>query len=181
MFGRHVRFGIVAALLTAAFPAIAQLSVPGPPTALVPPGVVASIPGPPITPRNEFAWRSYRHFTTADGLSNLSILALAQGNDGFVYAGTEVGLSRYDGVRWQDLDLPQHAHRPVRALRALADGSLWIGIDGLGLWRRDSHAAWQQPRSDSNADATITDIVPADAERQWVAGSDGLRLCGRQP
>ncbi len=137
----------------------------------------AAAAGPPQTVGTEFFWRTYRHFSSSDGLSNLSILSLAQGRDGFVYAGTEVGLSRYDGIRWQPVALPQLTRAPVRALRADAAGGLWAGIDGLGLWHRDPRSGqWRQPDG-ASAEDEVSDLQPADAARLWVAGSAGVRLC----
>jgi PAS domain S-box-containing protein len=55
--------------------------------------------------------------------------ALAQTADGFLWIGTDDGLFRFDGVRFDQYKpiagdpLPSG---PVRSLRALADGSLWI-------------------------------------------------------
>jgi ligand-binding sensor domain-containing protein len=55
--------------------------------------------------------------------------ALAQTTDGFLWVGTDNGLFRFDGVRFEGY-VPGWGDKlsegPVRGLRALPDGSLWI-------------------------------------------------------
>ena len=41
---------------------------------------------------------SFRHYGVADGLQNLAVLSLAQDGAGYIWAGSEGGLYRYDGT-----------------------------------------------------------------------------------
>src|SRR5580693_4194727 len=70
---------------------------------------------------------SFRHYGTAEGLQNLAILSLAQDGDGFIWAGSEGGLYRYDGTRFRLMGaadgLP--CTTEVQALHVSADGALW--------------------------------------------------------
>ena len=73
-----------------------------------------------------------RTFGFPEGLTNTSVIALAQGPDGLIYAGTEGGLFRFDGRRFEPLDLPTD-HQFITALLAGPDGRLWVGTrNGLG-------------------------------------------------
>ncbi len=74
-----------------------------------------------------------RVFGFQEGLTNLSVLAVAQGNDGMIYAGTEAGLFRYNGHRFEPLDLPTD-YRFITSLLPDPEEGLWIGTrHGLGL------------------------------------------------
>ena len=42
------------------------------------------------------------HFSTEDGLVQNSVLSIAQDKQGFMWFGTENGLSRFDGLRWRN-------------------------------------------------------------------------------
>ena len=70
---------------------------------------------------------SFRHYGAADGLQNLAILSLAQDGAGYIWAGSEGGLYRYDGTRFrlmasaEGLPCVTEAH----ALHVAADGALW--------------------------------------------------------
>src|SRR5260370_38901864 len=45
--------------------------------------------------------QSFRLYGPAEGLQNLVVLSLAQDRAGFIWAGTEDGLYRYDGTRFR--------------------------------------------------------------------------------
>src|SRR5262249_12419387 len=70
---------------------------------------------------------SFRFYGPAEGLQNLVVLSLAQDQDGYIWAGTEGGLYRYDGTRFrlmgQAEGLP--CSTEVHALFVASDGALW--------------------------------------------------------
>ena len=73
---------------------------------------------------------SFRHYGTAEGLQNLAILSLAQDGAGYIWAGSEAGLYRYDGTRFRlmgaDDGLPCVSE--VNALHVAADGAVWANL-----------------------------------------------------
>lgn len=71
---------------------------------------------------------SFRHYGTTEGLENLAILALAQDKEGFLWAGTEGGLYRYDGTKFRLMGVAQGllCTTEVQALHVSADGALWV-------------------------------------------------------
>ncbi len=74
-----------------------------------------------------------------DGLPAGFVYGFAQGDDGYLWIGTTVGLYRFDGVRFTSWDSLSNTALPagsVRALLAARDGSLWVGLgDGGGIVR----------------------------------------------
>lgn len=77
-----------------------------------------------------------------DGLSQASGYALAQDNDGFLWVGTQNGVNRYDGVSFRSSWTTNGEESPVsfaevRALFADAEGHLWVGVNGMGLYLYD--------------------------------------------
>ena len=79
----------------------------------------------------------FRSLTEADGLSQLSALAIAQDKEGFLWIGTQVGLNRYDGASFRtfirERDRPDSiSEHYISSLLTDSDGSLWIGtLNGL--------------------------------------------------
>ncbi|MGD0047325.1 MAG: ATP-binding protein [Bryobacteraceae bacterium] len=71
---------------------------------------------------------SFRHYGAADGLQNLSILSLAQDGAGYMWAGSEGGLYRYDGTRFRLMAAAEGlpCATEVHALHVAADGALWV-------------------------------------------------------
>ena len=74
-----------------------------------------------------------RTFGFAEGLTNTSVITMAQGEDGLIYAGTEGGLFRFDGRRFEALALPAN-HQFITTLLPEHGGRLWVGTrNGLGF------------------------------------------------
>jgi len=71
---------------------------------------------------------SFRHYGTAEGLQNLTVLSLAQDGTGFIWVGTEGGLYRYDGSRFHLMQLAEGlpCSTEVHGLFVATDGALWV-------------------------------------------------------
>ena len=69
----------------------------------------------------------FRHYVAADGLQNLVILSLAQDGAGYIWAGSEGGLYRYDGTRFRLMAAAEGlpCATEVHALNVATDGALW--------------------------------------------------------
>ena len=70
---------------------------------------------------------SFRHYGAAEGLQNLATLSLAQDGRGFLWAGTEGGLYRYDGTRFRLMGAAEGlpCTTEVQALHVSKEGNLW--------------------------------------------------------
>src|ERR1700730_15637759 len=79
---------------------------------------------------------TFRQYGVAEGLTNLTVGCLLQDRTGYLWAGTDNGLFRYDGTTFQSF-----MHRdglPATDIRSLAespDGVLWVAT-GDGVARR---------------------------------------------
>ena len=79
-------------------------------------------------------WHS---LSTVDGLAGNTVYAVLQGRDGYLWLGTDAGLSRFDGRYLVNFDR-RHGlvDDEVRSLTQDASGVLWIGTGG-GISRYD--------------------------------------------
>jgi len=80
--------------------------------------------------------------TTADGLSQASVHAIAQDKYGFMWFGTQEGLNRFDGYHFHtylsnDTDETSISNNWVEALVADPQGFLWVATNSGGLNRLD--------------------------------------------
>uniref|UniRef100_Q026G0 histidine kinase n=1 Tax=Solibacter usitatus (strain Ellin6076) TaxID=234267 RepID=Q026G0_SOLUE len=71
---------------------------------------------------------SFRFYGPAEGLQNLVVLSLAQDRPGFIWAGTEGGLYRYDGTRFRLMGQGEGltCSTEVHSLFLASDGALWV-------------------------------------------------------
>jgi ligand-binding sensor domain-containing protein/signal transduction histidine kinase/CheY-like chemotaxis protein len=122
----------------------------------------------PSTPLSRFLHTSWQ---TKDGLPQSSILSLAQTPDGYLWAGTQEGLVRFDGVSFttfnQD-DQPALKDNLVRRLEVEPDGTLWIAT-GRGLTRRSPHGTFEFIAHPSMELRNLIDLELARDGSVWIA------------
>jgi signal transduction histidine kinase/ligand-binding sensor domain-containing protein/CheY-like chemotaxis protein len=91
-----------------------------------------SVPAKPITGFRQEVWK------TEQGLPQNTVPAILQSSDGYLWVGTELGLVRFDGLRFTVFDkgnTPELKSNVVDALLQDREGNLWIGTVGGGLTR----------------------------------------------
>ena len=84
----------------------------------------------------------FERLTLEDGLSQNTVLTVAQDSKGFLWIGTEDGLNRYDGTEFvhyrhqrSTADPTALAGSYIWAVDEDSEGNLWIGTDGGGVAR----------------------------------------------
>ena len=110
-------------------------------------------------------------WTTDTGLPQTSIYSVAQTGDGYLWAGTESGLARFDGVRFTVYNRRNTKALPadyIPHLLGAHDGSLWIGTDS-GLVHM-KNGAWTS--------YTVHDGLSSNDIRALFEGSDGSLWVG---
>ena len=83
----------------------------------------------------------FERLTSEQGLSQMSVNAVLQDKQGFMWFGTQDGLNRYDGYQFKIYrnsrdDLSSLASNWVNALHEDNDGNLWVGTN-MGLHKYD--------------------------------------------
>lgn len=122
-------------------------------------------------------------WTRRDGLPPGAIFALAQDGDGYLWVGTDAGLSRFDGVKFApwvlagDQPLPP---QPVRVLYASRDGSIWVGFAAAGGIARITGTRVQRFGPSGGLGQGEVNFITEDADGQVWAGDVGgvYRLIG---
>src|SRR5215468_6463934 len=75
----------------------------------------------------------HRAWLARDGFFNGLPLAITQTTDGYIWVGTNSGLFRFDGARFEAWSSPDGKKLPsnqILGLLGARDGSLWIGMAG---------------------------------------------------
>ncbi|MEM8931151.1 MAG: two-component regulator propeller domain-containing protein, partial [Acidobacteriota bacterium] len=116
-----------------------------------------------------------------DGLAQGSVFSLLQDRHGFVWIGTQDGLHRYDGYRFEiykpdPFRLDGLSHGLVEHLLEDAEGRLWVGTY-RGLDRLDATGRhFEHPLADGERSAigqAITSLAADGAGGVWVAQASG--------
>ena len=106
-----------------------------------------------------------RIFTDREGIPQNSIEAIALDRLGFLWAGTQDGMVRFDGRDWRPLPLPNpQISNWVTTLLATRDGALWAGSRGDGVHRYEG-GRWtsfthQEGLGDVNVDSLAETLDP---------------------
>ena len=137
-----------------------------------------------LDPSRQLTQYIQSNWSSDAGLPQNSVHAIAQTKDGYLWLGTEEGLARFDGVRFQIFRRETNnglASDYIRALFAAGDGTLWIGTDsGLSyLPFVGAPESSVQPSLPIKLDAFSGDSIIAICEDRdgaiWVASNHGLR------
>jgi signal transduction histidine kinase/ligand-binding sensor domain-containing protein len=124
---------------------------------------------------------TFRVWQREQGLPQNFVRALAQTKDGYLWIGSDAGVSRFDGARFVSFGLPEGFQAgPVQALLGGSDGALWIGSVGTGLGR------WKNGRftTFTTQNGLPSDSVNALAQYNqgsiWVGTEAGLAVWENQ-
>jgi signal transduction histidine kinase/ligand-binding sensor domain-containing protein len=92
----------------------------------------------PLDPSLYISQYAHTAWRVRDGFSQGNIYAIAQTPDGYLWLASELGLVRFDGVRFTRWHPPAGRQLPtpyINSLLVSRDGTLWIGtMAGLASW-----------------------------------------------
>ncbi|BCS35041.1 histidine kinase [Luteitalea sp. TBR-22] len=114
-------------------------------------------------------------WTRAEGLRSSRITALAQTRDGFIWVGTDAGLVRFDGVRFERVDQGIPTVN-ISALGAASDGALWIGTTTGHVIRLADGASSRVDAAAGAPRGYVETIVEGPDGRVWVGTAAGLAV-----
>jgi ligand-binding sensor domain-containing protein len=127
---------------------------------------------------------SRRVWLTSDGLPEDFAQALAQTPDGYLWIGSSGGLVRFDGVRFAVFNArnePAIRDNSVYCLLVSADGALWGGTEGGGLFRLSGGKFRAFGSAEGLTNGFVRDIFEDRSRNLWVGTDDGLfRLEGQR-
>lgn len=121
---------------------------------------------------------SVREWQAEDGLPQNLVTSAVQTRDGYLWFGTESGLARFDGERFQVFDTintPGLADRRITTLFEDAAGTLWIGHESGAITRLRSgrFETRRPPSSRASWDEKIVGIGSDEQGRLWAMHQNG--------
>jgi PAS domain S-box-containing protein len=128
-------------------------------------------------PYKELGWHNLGRWEQPQGLPQNTVFSLRQSSDGYLWAGTRGGLTRFDGVSfttYDNRDPRQLRDNEVWSLAEGADGSLWIGTYGGGLSRLRAGRFTVYTEKDGLASDFISTLFMDPAGALWIATDSGI-------
>jgi diguanylate cyclase (GGDEF)-like protein len=124
----------------------------------------------------------FRLYTQDDGLPNPICTAMAEDSDGFLWIGTEGGLTRWDGYRFHSYLPDSHVAGTLHdnwivVLHTDPRGRLWIGTSAAGLARYDrAHDNFiTYPIEPGGLSSVSINAIADDGNgKLWIASDDML-------
>ena len=123
------------------------------------------------------AWDVVERWRHPQGLPQNTVRTLLQTRDGYLWIGTNAGLSRFDGVRFtmfDDRNTPQLKESEIWALAEGDDGSLWIGTYGGGLARLKDGVFSGYTTADGLIGNFVATLYKDDDGAIWIGTDRGL-------
>ncbi|MBI3450369.1 MAG: ATP-binding protein [Acidobacteria bacterium] len=120
-----------------------------------------------------------RTWGTDDGLPSDAVIDLAQTPDGYLWAGTNAGLARFDGVRFTVFDrrnTPELPSDQCGPLLVTKEGLLWIGAMGGAIARYDGRRFTTFGRAEGSKFEYATYFLSDAAGRLWIGTNDLLHM-----
>ena len=126
----------------------------------------------------------YKHVAwTGKNGGPTGVAALAQTSDGYLWVGTDHGLYRFDGVRFERFEeLPGESPsgRPVYDLYASTDGGLWISYEFGGVgFLKDGHITQYGSKAGLPEHGQIEGFAEDQHGAIWLYGAGGLYTIAR--
>lgn len=117
-----------------------------------------------------------QQLTTSDGLSNNIVNVVFQDSNGFIWVGTEDGLNRFDGKKFEVFRLQYDGINSIGGNRITSltedqDENIWIGLRDAGIslfnWRTGNFTQYKHNKEDVNS-------IPESSSYSIYAGSRGV-------
>ncbi len=120
-----------------------------------------------------------------DGLPQNSVLSMIRTRDGYIWFGTQSGLVRFDGVRFQVYNrwnTPGLKNDSILCLYEDKNGALWVGTDGGGISRlKEGKWSVYYTAGQGLSNNTVRAIIGDKNNTLWIGTNNGLnRLKGEE-
>ena len=130
---------------------------------------------------------SFKHLNVENGLSQSSVLAIAQDTKGFIWFGTRFGLNKYDSQNFKvyksekDNKKSLSSSEYISTLLHAKNGGLWVGTPyGLNKYGEASdnfdRIVYKENDPNSLSNSKINCIYQDRKNRLWIGTANGLNL-----
>lgn len=144
-------------------------------------GISSSLFSQALSNRDIFVGPSftYDHWTVEDGLPVNSVNQIIQSREGYIWFGTNDGLVRFDGIRFNVFKSADYEGLPSNRIVNLVetpDGTIWLKTDRTELIRFKHNQFQHIHQKDGLTGAYVHTLHVDGKGRLWVGASNGISL-----
>src|SRR2546421_1803203 len=136
-------------------------------------GLIASFGAVPSQPR----FAADRAWTTEEGLPDNSVFSLLQTRDGYLWAGTGDGLTRFDGIHFktfEEVDVRGVNSGKIINLFEDTKGNIWIGTESAGILILDPQGKLTSlSESETGAESRLVTLCEDPSGAVWISTASG--------
>lgn len=116
------------------------------------------------------------HYTRKNGLQSSFVTRIFQDSKGYIWVGTELGLSLFDGKEFQPVFDEKKGLKNDFIITIFEDinGKIWIGTRGAGLICKDENGIRSYTRNDGLPNDRISSIIDDENGNLWIGTHGGL-------
>ena len=130
--------------------------------------------------QEKYPANNFKHFSTLEGLSQRSVVAILQDDEGYLWFGTRYGLNKFDGHSFKNYYYHSNNNNSLSNSRITAlakdnQSNIWVGTkNGLNKYDAEKDNFIRIKTNKGNyLKGEITDII-VDQETLWISTAEGL-------
>src|SRR5450631_4271660 len=115
-----------------------------------------------VDPNRTLTQYAHRVWQAQQGLPEGTIYSILQTHDGYLWLGTQTGLIRFDGVRFEKLETIRRnvpANLWVRGALEDSHHAIWMGTSDAGVYRVDGDSVSHFSTAEGMASASVQCIT----------------------
>jgi ligand-binding sensor domain-containing protein/signal transduction histidine kinase len=119
----------------------------------------------------------HRIWQNQQGLPQGTVYSIVQTHDGYLWLGSQAGLIRFDGVRFETLENIHRSTPPNLWIRSAMEDSnhaLWIATADAGIFRMEGSSFTHYSKAEGLASESITCLAPAKGGDVWACTDAGM-------
>jgi len=122
--------------------------------------------------------QTFTNYTTNDGLVDNNVLCATNQANGFMWFGTQNGISKFDGINWTNFTTSTDTaliSNTITAIKTMSNGDLWVGTD-FGVCKYSNSTWTSYTTTDGLGDNRVKYITESSDGRIWIGEYDGLSI-----
>jgi ligand-binding sensor domain-containing protein/signal transduction histidine kinase len=125
-----------------------------------------------LDPSRTLTQYSHRIWQTQQGLPEGTVYSITQTHDGYLWLGTQTGLIRFDGVRFETATAPSNVW--IRSAVEDSHNALWIATNDAGLYRQEGETLRHYSGGEGLSSESVVCVAATRNGDIWACTPNGV-------